>query len=259
MLLPRYAAGTLGSEQVDAVQVHLGTGCASCLDALYGLPVGKPRDVPPAPTAASAANPVAAGPALSARRSGPPLWLTLLAVVVLTVGAMVWRYRVGAERNRLATRLAGVEMARTAAAEMIEELAGAPGGLQSILLSAATAAPAGHGLVLWNPTRAGVLLVLGGLPAGAPESGFTARLTVASGMSGGHRFVASSRGDATVALRLQDAVGRLQAVEILDDASGKPALVSRPAADTVGAGQRPSTWARREPPGPPDRASAPGR
>ena len=49
--LAAYAAGTLEPERLRAVQVHLASGCESCLGALFEAPVGKPR--PPEATAAA--------------------------------------------------------------------------------------------------------------------------------------------------------------------------------------------------------------
>lgn len=100
MLLPSYAAGVLTMGDSEAIRAHLVDGCGECLDALYRMPVGMPRDFRPGAYNRSTNGgsygigrvPAPAGPASGA----PPSWLlraaTLGALVAVIAGAIsLWR------------------------------------------------------------------------------------------------------------------------------------------------------------------------
>lgn len=97
MLLPRYAAGDLTMADAEAVRAHLTSGCADCLDALYRMPVGMPRDVARTASARAASGgagaglpagrvPAPAGPARGAASS----WVVRALVLAVTVTLIVW-------------------------------------------------------------------------------------------------------------------------------------------------------------------------
>lgn len=98
ILLPRYAAGALTTVDADAIRAHLATGCSDCLEALFRMPIGMPRDPQSMTTAGRAENggpapafeapriPAPAGPASGAGAS----WLGGVAAVVIIVAALAW-------------------------------------------------------------------------------------------------------------------------------------------------------------------------
>jgi hypothetical protein len=95
LLLPRYAAGVLSTGDAEAIRAHLADGCGECLDALYRMPVGMPRDVRPGaygrsrnggPPFASERIPAPVGPASGAA----PSWLPRALALAITAGAIAW-------------------------------------------------------------------------------------------------------------------------------------------------------------------------
>ena len=98
MLLPRYAAGALMSVDADAVRAHLATGCSDCLEALFRMPIGMPRDVPsttargrtdnggPAPAIQPPRIPAPAGPASGTE----PSWLGGAVALLLLAALVAW-------------------------------------------------------------------------------------------------------------------------------------------------------------------------
>jgi len=113
-VVPRYAAGELEEAQAEAVRDHLATGCARCLEVLFRLPVGRPRDV------------VLAQP--GATRSLIPIGVAL-SLVALAFSALVgWtifdlREREAdqrAESDRLVARVADLEATRREAVARLE-------------------------------------------------------------------------------------------------------------------------------------------
>jgi len=119
--LAAYAAGDLDAVAAEEIRAHLASGCESCLQELFGRPVGLPRAVPepPAPAPPSAPAPVASDAAPPARGLVVAV-VVLLAALAATVGWMVVELRARdaahrAEATRTARELAAAERARAAA------------------------------------------------------------------------------------------------------------------------------------------------
>src|SRR5258706_12925263 len=121
-LLAPYAAGTLPPDDAETLRRHLATGCTTCLDALFRLPVGLPRvseqEMRPA------AEPIAAAP--PARASGTP-WIVTLVLLIALLASLVWMleqrrdlHRLQAEVDDLDMRLESVQRDRTAFSERLE-------------------------------------------------------------------------------------------------------------------------------------------
>jgi hypothetical protein len=120
-LLAPYAAGTLPQDDAEALRDHLATGCTTCLDALFRLPVGLPRVAadelpPPVPMAA-----VSPAPASNVSR------IVAVALLVGLVASLIWMVqqrselrRLRAEVDDLGMRLEAVQRERTAFSERLE-------------------------------------------------------------------------------------------------------------------------------------------
>jgi hypothetical protein len=136
-LLAPYAAGTLPTADAEALRGHLATGCTTCLDALFRLPVGLPR------AATDGARPVV--PALVEPPAHPAAGAPWSVVVALGIGlalSLVWIVRDAGERVRLrheasdlGLRLGAVQEERTALGERVDarnrELAEARAGARA--------------------------------------------------------------------------------------------------------------------------------
>ena len=264
MLLPRYAAGTLGRDQVEGVQSHLATGCTACLNELFRLPVGMPREASPRPPAIApertptppAPSPV--GPEslaatalpnpLSRRPPGPPATAperaprrtaaVLAGIVIIGWSLVAWREHVRSDRAQLGSTVELLETERTAVLEMVADLHTGAGGIQSVALDAAVAKGTARGLALWNPTRTAVVLFLSGLPAPSPAAGYRAQLALANGGTTTAYFSVSPRGEALVPIRLTTPAGRLQHIEISDETTATTYLVGAPRTDATAADVR---------------------
>jgi hypothetical protein len=97
ILLPRYAAGDLTSPDADAVRTHLATGCTDCLEALFRMPIGMPRELRPVSADRSENGgpadalpggriPAPAGPASGAG----PSWVAGAVGLAFAVAAIAW-------------------------------------------------------------------------------------------------------------------------------------------------------------------------
>lgn len=101
MLLPRYAAGALASIDAEAVRGHLADGCSECLEALFRMPIGLPREAPsgagptgngrPATAHGGVRLPAPAGPASGAT----PSWSIGAIVLFVVAAAIAWALWVG--------------------------------------------------------------------------------------------------------------------------------------------------------------------
>jgi hypothetical protein len=120
--LAAYAAGDLDAVAAEEIRAHLAGGCESCLQELFGRPVGLPRAAPEPP----APPPVSADPEPVASDAPPRARGLVVAVVLLaaalatTVGWMVVELRARdaarrAEATRAARELIAAEHARAAA------------------------------------------------------------------------------------------------------------------------------------------------
>ena len=121
-LLAPYAAGTLPPADAEALRGHLATGCTTCLDALFRLPVGLPR-------VAADETPPPAVPVVDPKpaRSRGGLWVVVIALVIALVASLAWMVRDRAELRRIRAevddvgmRLAAVERERTAFSDRLE-------------------------------------------------------------------------------------------------------------------------------------------
>lgn len=225
MLLPRYAAGTLGVEQVEAVQTHLATGCSTCLKDMYRLPVGLPRDTPVTSPAASPAArttrpptpvPQASLPALSPAR----LLAGSIGVAILLCVFFIWRDARHTQATQLVSQLEQLRTEQGQIVELLEELANAPGGIQALSLTPAAADPGAHGMTLWNASRSGLVLVIKGLHVAAAGERYNAQVTLGGGTAARVTFTVSAGGDAIVPLRLPGQAARFNNIAIADESSG---------------------------------------
>src|SRR5689334_1822671 len=145
--LAAYAAGALDAVAAEEIRAHLASGCESCLQELFGRPVGLPRAAPepPAPLASADPAPVAAGPAPRGRGL-VVAFVLLAAALAATVGWTVVELRARdaarrAEATRIARELAAAEHARAAAQARAAGLDRDVAELRDSLAHAAQAAP----------------------------------------------------------------------------------------------------------------------
>lgn len=202
-LLPAYALGALDGEDLRELEAHLATGCAECrrqLDLWQGdveelaasvEPVEpseatrqRIRRLAPAPVIA----PAPAAPVVPIHRSPITRWALLAAAacLLLAIGSF-WRQaqlgreldRVGAERDRLAREVAGLDqqlgLARAESQRLAESLSiiASPGS-RSIQLAGLGPTPQASGHTFVSPERGEAVFYAFNLPA--PEAGKTYQL-----------------------------------------------------------------------------------
>jgi hypothetical protein len=86
--------------------------------------------------------------------------------------------------------------------------------------------PRGH--VLWHPERDEMVLYAFALPPSAGSVGYRVRLRLdQGGTANGTRFVTDSRGQATVAVRVEGGAGHLREVQVVLEPAGRPLLIGQ--------------------------------
>jgi anti-sigma-K factor RskA len=201
-LLPAYALGALDGEDLRELEAHMGTGCEECrrqLDLWQGDVEELAASVEPvAPSEetrkrigrlAGARSPVTqVVPIQRPSRSPITKWALLAAAACLLLAAgSLWRQarlgneldRLGAERDRLARQVAGLDqqlgLARAESQRLAESLSiiTSPGS-RSIQLAGLGPTPQASGHTFVSPQRGEAVFYASGLPA--PEAGKTYQL-----------------------------------------------------------------------------------
>jgi len=254
-LLPAYALGALDGQDLRELEAHLGTGCAECrrqLDLWQGDVEELAASVEPitpseetrrriqrlagAP-AASMAPPAPLAPVVPIQRPAKsPLsrWLPLAAAACLLIAAgSLWRQarmgreldRLGAERDRLAREVAGLDqqlgLARAESQRLAESLSiiAAPGS-RSIQLAGLGPTPQATGHTFISPERGEAVFYAHGLPA--PERGKTYQLWwIQDGkpVSAG-TFGVDGRGSGSLRVEHVAPAGRIQAWAVTVEPEG---------------------------------------
>lgn len=195
-LLPAYALGALDGADLRELEAHLAAGCAECR-RLLDLWQGDVEDlaaavepITPSETTRRRIRRLAGAPAAPAApaRSALARWALLAAAVCLALAlGSLWRQaklgreldRLGAERDRLARQVAGLDqqlgLARAESQRLAESLSiiASPGS-RSIQLAGLGPAPRASGHTFVSPERAEAVFYAFGLPA--PEPGKTYQL-----------------------------------------------------------------------------------
>jgi hypothetical protein len=114
--LAAYAEGTLEPARTRSVQVHLATGCPSCMGALFAAPVGRPRPVVAEPEAPAGHH----GPGPRSSAWGLLAVLSLLIAVAGATGAVMRERELRA--RSVAETLARVREATEIAADLRDRL-----------------------------------------------------------------------------------------------------------------------------------------
>lgn len=182
-LLPAYALGAVDGEDLREMEAHLATGCAECrrqLDLWQGDLEELAASVEPVAPSETARRRVQR---LAPSRPRGSRWPLLLAAASLLIA--VWSglrqarlgdelERLGAERDRLARQVAGLDqqlgLARAEADRMAESLAiiTSPGS-RAIVLAGLGPSPNASGHTFVNPERGKAVFYAFDLPALAPD------------------------------------------------------------------------------------------
>jgi len=195
-LLPAYALGALDGEDLHELETHLASGCAACRGQLalwQGDLEELAASVPPVTPSAHTRQRVlrlAGGRGESAPAPRRPLarWALLAAAASLLIAVgSGWRQarlgneleRLGAERDRLAREVAGLDqqlgLARAEAQRMAESLAIiASPGTRAVQLAGLETAPQASGQAFVSPQRGQAVFYAFQLPQ--PEPGKTYQL-----------------------------------------------------------------------------------
>lgn len=254
-LLPAHALGALDGEELRELEAHLATGCAECrrhLDLWQGDVEELAASVEPiAPSeetrrrirklAGAAIAPMAPlappAPIIPIQRpakSSTARWLPLAAAACLLIAAgSLWRQaqmgreldRLGAERDRLARQVAGLDqqlgLARSESQRLAESLSiiASPGS-RSIQLAGLGPTPQASGHTFVSPERNEAVFYAFGLPA--PERGKTYQLwwiqdgkPVSAGV-----FDVDERGSGSLRVANVAPAGRIQAWAVTVEPEG---------------------------------------
>lgn len=178
-LLPAYALGAVDGEDLREMEAHLATGCAECrrqLDLWQGDLEELAASVEPVTPSETTRRRVQK---LAPARVKPARWLPWVAAAALLIAVWSgWRQarlgeeleRLGAERDRLARQVSGLDqqlgLARAEADRLAESLAiiSSPGS-KAIVLAGLGPSPNASGHTFVNPERGQAVFYAFNLPA----------------------------------------------------------------------------------------------